>query len=101
MTSEDLARYIDRIVSTVQGRVLTVGQEQYSEGDTQQFERMNLLQITDYLLEEIQDSIAYNVMLHHKAERLKDAIHAAFTGTTATPAQVPTTTADYLSWTGQ
>ncbi|MFI6319732.1 hypothetical protein ACIBG8_19515 [Nonomuraea sp. NPDC050556] len=87
MTSEDLAREIMSAVTAVQGRILSVGQQQYSEGSTQQFERMSLKELVSYAREEVEDGIAYNVMLRYKLNLLDQALDSAFRGYAApTPA---------------
>ncbi|MEO3862646.1 hypothetical protein [Acrocarpospora sp. B8E8] len=86
MTSEELADEVMAAVLAVQGRILGVGQEQYSQGDQQKFEWMSIKEIVQYAREEVEDGIAYNVMLRWKLNRLDAAIDAAFVGYATPPA---------------
>ncbi|MER5643986.1 hypothetical protein [Streptosporangium sp. NPDC002524] len=89
MTSEELANEIMAAVVAVQDRILSVGRAQYEEGANQQFERQSLQEIVQYALEEVEDGIAYNVMLRYKLTRLKAALDLAFPGTTALAPPAP------------
>ncbi|MEU4726483.1 hypothetical protein AB0G06_43385 [Nonomuraea dietziae] len=80
MTSEELAKEIASAVLAVQARILGVGKEQYDEGSQQKFELMSLHELIDYAMEEVEDGIAYNVMLRYKLTLLKKAVDQAFTG---------------------
>lgn len=67
-------------VVAVQDRILTVGAAQYEEADGQKFELMSLQEIVQYAMEEVEDGIAYNVMLRYKLSNLKTALDASFSG---------------------
>ncbi|WP_043617240.1 hypothetical protein [Nonomuraea candida] len=80
MNSEQLAKEVLDAVLAVQGRILSVGAQQYEEEHGQKFELMSLQEIIQYAMEEVEDGIAYNVMLRYKLRLLKDAIESAFAG---------------------
>ncbi|SFI79672.1 hypothetical protein SAMN05216275_10512 [Streptosporangium canum] len=80
MTSEELAQEIMSAVVAVQARILGVGKAQYDEGSQQKFELMSLQELVQYAMEEVEDGIAYNVMLRYKLTLLKEAVDQAFTG---------------------
>ncbi|MGN9782822.1 hypothetical protein ACTMTF_15420 [Nonomuraea sp. ZG12] len=67
-------------VVAVQSRILGVGKEQYDEGSEQKFERMSLQEVIQYAREEVEDGIAYNVMLRYKLNLLEKAVEVAFNG---------------------
>ncbi|MEU3618821.1 hypothetical protein ABZ725_41840 [Streptomyces sp. NPDC006872] len=52
-------------------RILTVGAEQYSDGDTQKFETMPILGLVQYAREEAQDLAVYAAMLDIRLSRLE------------------------------
>lgn len=79
MNSEQLAKEVMDAVVSVQARILGVGKEQYDEGDKQKFESMSLQEIITYAMEEVEDGIAYNVMLRYKLTQLRKAVDSAFT----------------------
>ncbi|MGS2646043.1 hypothetical protein [Streptosporangium sp. G12] len=89
MTSEELANEIMSAVIAVQNRILTVGRAQYEEGANQKFERQSVMEIVDYALEEVEDGIAYNVMLRYKLIHLKAALNKAFSGVASQAPQPP------------
>lgn len=64
MTPQDLA-------DEVSARVLGVGAEQYSQGDTQKFELMPVDELFRWANEELQDIIVYAVMLQLRLERVR------------------------------
>ncbi|WP_431911613.1 hypothetical protein [Nonomuraea jabiensis] len=80
MTSEELAKEIMNAVVAVQGRILGVGKEQYDQGSEQKFESMSLQELIQYAREEVEDGIAYNVMLRYKLNQLEKAVEMAFNG---------------------
>jgi hypothetical protein len=80
MTSEELAQEIMSAVTAVQARILGVGKAQYDEGSQQRFESMSLQELIQYAREEVEDGIAYNVMLRYKLNLLEKAVQAAFNG---------------------
>jgi hypothetical protein len=80
VTSEELAKEIMNAVVAVQGRILGVGKEQYDQGDEQKFERMSFRELIQYAREEVEDGIAYNVMLRWKLGQMEKALSAAYAG---------------------
>ncbi|MER7208483.1 hypothetical protein ABT340_15535 [Streptosporangium sp. NPDC000239] len=88
MTSEELANEVMSAVMAVQSRIVGVGQEQYSLGSQQKFELMSLAEIIQYAREEIEDGIAYHVMLRYKLGLLDKAVAQAFAGYNANRSQV-------------
>jgi hypothetical protein len=63
MTSEQLAESFAEFIGECKGRILGVGAEQYSDGTTQKFETMPLLELIRYAREEAQDLAVYAAML--------------------------------------
>jgi hypothetical protein len=80
MTSEELAKEVMNAVVAVQSRILGVGKEQYDRGSEQKFERMSFRELIQYAREEVEDGIAYNVMLRYKLGLMEKSLNAAFTG---------------------
>jgi hypothetical protein len=72
MTSDDLADEVEAAIRRCRSRVLGVGDEQYSDGDTQKFENMPILELIDWTLEELDDVIVYAVMLGIRFQRFRD-----------------------------
>lgn len=62
MTSEELAQHVEDAISRCRGRVLGIGNEQYSEGDKQKFENMSPTELLEWALEEADDLVVYGVM---------------------------------------
>jgi hypothetical protein len=87
MTSEELAKEVMAAVLAVQTRIIGVGAAQYEEEHGQKFELMSLQEIIQYAMEEVEDGIAYNVMLRYKLRLLNDAIEGAFAGYAANRAR--------------
>lgn len=73
MTSEDLADAVELAITRCRGRVLGVGDQQYSEGEDQRFERMPISELFDWMQEELDDVIVYAVMLSVRLERIRRA----------------------------
>lgn len=71
MSPEKLADHFTDFVTDCKDRILTVGAEQYSEGDTQKFETMPLLGLVQYAREEAQDLAVYAAMLDIRLSRLE------------------------------
>lgn len=71
MTPEDLARGFSDFMGQCTGRILTVGAEQYSEGEKQKFETMPLPELVTYAREEAQDLAVYAAMLDIRLARLE------------------------------
>lgn len=74
MTSDDLADEVEAAIQRCRVRVLGVGDQQYSEGDQQKFERMPVADLFEWTLEELDDVIVYAVMLGVRVRRLAKLI---------------------------
>ena len=74
MTSEELAQRVEEFIVEAVTRVKGTGDEQYSKGDTQQFEEMNLDELFTWAREELYDTVNYSVMLAIRLERLQEYI---------------------------
>ena len=75
MNSDELAYDVQRAVAAVQHRILTVGADNYEHtASTQQFEHMPMHALFDMALEELEDLIAYAVMLRIRVNRLKEKV---------------------------
>ena len=55
-------------------RIKGVGQEQYAQGDFQQFEVMDLGELIEYQLEEIADDINYAIFRFIRLRRIQEAM---------------------------
>lgn len=62
-SSEELADFIDLMSSHAADRVMTVGNEQYSNGGRQKYEAMSEAELRHELVEELLDVIAYASMI--------------------------------------
>lgn len=80
MKSEELAQEVEHFIQECRSRVTGVGDEQYSEGDTQKFERMSVDQLFDWAEEEIQDVAVYATMLHIRLSRLRKVVSERLNG---------------------
>lgn len=77
MTSKELAQEVAATILACTDRVVGIGSKQYSFDDgTQKFESMDLPELFDMASEELEDIIAYAVMLRIRLQTLKDVIHA-------------------------
>lgn len=74
MTSKELAREIATVVLATTDRVVGIGAEQYASRDSQKFENMPLPDLYDMAMEELEDTVAYAVMLRIRLTRLKEAL---------------------------
>lgn len=72
VTSEELASEVEAAISRTRGRVLGVGDQQYSQGDTQKFETMEVDELFAWMQEELDDVIVYAVMLGIRLRRTRD-----------------------------
>jgi len=66
-----LAEEVAATIRRCQIRVKGVGDEQYSEGDTQKFEHMEMSDLLTWALEECDDAVVYAVMLGIRFRKLK------------------------------
>lgn len=90
MTSAELAKEVEAIISECTARVLGVGQEQYSYGDKQKFETMPLDELFEFAEEELRDQIVYACMLRSRLRRLRDAVDARFRNADVKPGSLET-----------
>lgn len=74
MTSEDLAEAVAQVISDCGERIMGVGADQYSEDESQRFERMRLTMLIDYVNEEALDLVNYGVMVSIRMQRLRRAV---------------------------
>lgn len=74
MTSEELAEAVAQVIADCGERIMTVGAEQYSEEDSQRFERMKLTDLIEYVNEEALDLVNYGVMVSIRMQRLGRAV---------------------------
>lgn len=75
MTSEELAQVVGDLITTSQTRVMGVGNEQYSTGDMQRFETLQLDELVDWTKEELSDLVVYSTMLWIRLTRIQEAIN--------------------------
>ena len=74
MTSHELSQEVAEAALAVMHRVETVGARQYEEAtDKQRFEVMPLAALYQEGMEELEDIIAYAVMLRVRLQKLKEA----------------------------
>lgn len=76
MNSQQLADEVSDLIEKCSSRVLGTGNEQYSEGENQRFERLQLEEVFQYSYEEIEDLIAYATMIHIRLKRLEEKVLA-------------------------
>jgi hypothetical protein len=74
VTSEELADEVEAFIVHAVTRVRGTGDEQYSQGDTQKFEGMNLDELFLWAEEELVDTVNYAVMLAIRLRRLQQEI---------------------------
>lgn len=74
MTSEELADKVEDFIVQAVTRVKGTGDDQYSEGDTQQFERMNVDELFVWAKEELYDTVNYSIMLSIRLDRIQEEI---------------------------
>lgn len=82
MTSEELAVEIEAFVIHAITRVRGTGDDQYSEGDVQNFEGLNLDDLFLWAEEELVDTVNYSVMLAIRLRRLQKEIAKVIAGVT-------------------
>lgn len=74
MNSHELAEQVQILADAAKDRILTVGHEQYSDGDQQKFEQLPLNELFAWLQEELQDVVSYAAMLSVRVERVRRAL---------------------------
>lgn len=76
MTSEELADAVQDAIDSCRGRILGVGREQYEADNVQRFEVMELNHLAKELIEELDDSIVYVVMMRMRLQNLMKGVEA-------------------------
>lgn len=74
MTTEELADAVEDFIVQAITRVKGVGDDQYSQGDTQKFEGMDIDELFIWAKEELYDVVNYSVMLGIRLDRLQAEI---------------------------
>ena len=75
MTSKELAHEVAATILACTDRVVGIGSKQYSFDDgSQKFENLDLPELYDMASEELEDIIAYAVMLRIRIQRLKELL---------------------------
>lgn len=74
MTTEELAEAVEDFIVQAITRVKGTGDDQYSEGETQQFEHMDIDELFEWAKEELYDTVNYAVMLGIRLDRLRTEI---------------------------
>jgi hypothetical protein len=70
MTSEELADQVEEFIVAAVTRVRGTGDDQYAQGDQQNFESMELDELFEWAREELYDTVNYAVMLAIRLNRL-------------------------------
>ena len=76
MTSDELADHIEDTIRGCRGQALGPGHRQYGQGDTQQFESMDPVDILQMVREEVWDLINYAIMTDVQLQKLQGALRA-------------------------
>lgn len=74
MLSRELSDEVEWLIRECSLRVMGTGNEQYSEGQKQRFERLPLEEVFQYTYEEIEDLIVYATMIHIRLRRLEKEV---------------------------
>jgi hypothetical protein len=77
MTSQELAEAVEMMVAMASQRVKGPGDEQYSRGEEQQFESMELDELLTWTEEELIDLVVYSTMLWIRLERIRKRLEIA------------------------
>lgn len=72
LTAQELHDYQRTFTEYAAARLLTVGADQYDEGESQKFEDMDLIKLATGLREELADVVNYAVMLDIRLTRIAD-----------------------------
>lgn len=70
MDSRGLADAVEELIRECRERVMGVGDQQYSEGTTQKFEKMDLRELVEWAYEEIDDVVVYAAMIRIRLGRI-------------------------------
>ena len=76
MNSQQLADEVQALADGAKSRILSVGDEQYSFGDTQKFESLPLEELFDWMEEELQDVVSYATMLSIRVRRVRSLLQS-------------------------
>lgn len=87
MTSEELAEQVQDAIIRCKGRVMGVGNDQYSQGDQQKFETLTPNELLEWALEESDDLIVYGVMVGIRIKQILASVDGATLKTHPDPAQ--------------
>lgn len=71
MTSEELADQVEEFIVHAITRVKGTGDDQYSKGDTQNFEGLEVDELFKWAEEELADIVNYSVMLAIRLRRIQ------------------------------
>lgn len=77
MNSQQLADAVQLLADGAKSRILGVGDEQYSDGDMQRFESLQLEELFEWLQEELQDVVSYATMLSIRVGRVRSTMQSA------------------------
>jgi hypothetical protein len=78
MTSEELSNQVTSLVESLRTRIVGVGDQEYSEGDTQKIERKNSKQLLTETREELEDAIVYLAFMHSKLHKLETQLRGFY-----------------------
>ncbi len=71
MTSEQLAKAITHMLTSLEARIMGVGADQYDSGDRQALEDKSLDRVLDDALEEIDDLLVYLTWVRIRVQRVR------------------------------
>lgn len=75
VTSDELARRVEKTIRACRERVTGVGREQYEQADgSQRFELMTPLEVVRWAREEAQDLNVYATMLDVRLQQIEEAL---------------------------
>jgi hypothetical protein len=74
MTSDDLVNFVDEQMDRLRTRIVGVGDDQYSGGDTQKFEQIPIDELFEMSEEELDDIVVYTMMLKIRLARLRHQV---------------------------
>jgi len=71
MTSEELAKAIVHMLSSIESRIVGVGKKQYDLGKKQKIEEKSVAMVLDESLEEVDDLLVYLAWARIRIQRLR------------------------------
>ena len=74
MTSQELSDFIEQTIRDARSRIEGIGNEQYSFGSEQNFERLPLATLVSEADSELLDLISYCAMLRVRLKRLEQTL---------------------------